>query len=127
MTSQRDPQNIIFVSYSNTRDTVIVLSQRGVVTWKWSEKVTARQARKVVNEVFSRVPDADIREVYDDGGKIFRKKRRNTRFDSDKSGWKDLDPETPTHLQITPDGKDVDESNPAPNIISVDLTGIKHQ
>lgn len=126
MTS-RDPQNVIFVQYSNKNETVIVLTQRGVVTWKWHKKVTAQQARKVVNEVFSRVPDADIRESYDDGGRIIRKKRRNTRFDSDKSNWKDLDPNAPTHLQITPDGKDVDEDNPAPNVISVDLTGVKPQ
>lgn len=125
MTSRDDSQrNIIFVEYSNKRETVIVLAQRGVVTWKWAKKVSAQDARKVVNGVFARVPDAEIREKYDDGGRIIRRKLRNTRFDEEQT-WKKLDPDVQTHLQITPDGKGVDENNPAPQVISVDLTGIQ--
>lgn len=125
MTSRDDSRrNIIFVEYSNKRETVIVLAQRGVVTWKWAKKVSAADARKVVNGVFSRVPDAEIRESYDDGGRIIRRKLRNTRFDEEQN-WNKFDPDTPTHLQITPDGKQVNEDNPAPAVISVDLTGIQ--
>lgn len=119
-----DSHHVIYFNLSHHRETVILLARDGVVVWKYEAKITPQHARKIVGQLLSRVPEADVRETYDDGG--FRRKGgrvKNVR-EWEKGPWKPLKADEPTHEQITPDGQKVSPSNPPPKLVSVDLSDI---
>lgn len=116
------PDDVIYVETSNKEPTTIVVARDGVCIFKHSEKMTAQHTQKIVNQLRTQLPNAEVRTTFNDGGRIIKRNLRNKRTYPGDEKWKDVPVELPTHESITPDGEPVSESNPAPpTILTVDL------
>lgn len=107
----------IYVQIDPNGESVVLGARNGAVIFKHQEDMEASKVRKIVAQLQSRLPDAEVHEVYYDGGFRSPEKRRNVR--EWEEGWKKIDAARDTHLQLTPDNEIIEEGDPVPNVYDV--------
>lgn len=107
----------IYVQIDNKGESVVLATRDTTVIFKHQEKMEAKKVRRIVSQLQSKLPDAEIHETYFDGGIRDRTKRRNVR-EWDQA-WKQIEADKDTHLQLTIDNEILKEGDPVPEVHDV--------
>jgi len=105
----------IYVQIDNEGESVVLAARNGIVIFKHQAVMTPQHVRKLVGQIASKIPDAEIHEISYDGGFRQSEKLRNVR-EWDEA-WKEVDPDKLTSDQLTPDNERVEEGDdPSPTV-----------
>lgn len=112
----------IYVQIDNKGESVVLATRDTAVIFKHQERMDAKKVRRVVSQLQSKLPDAEVHTTYFDGGKRDRKKRRNVR--EWEQGWKQIEADKDTHLQLSIDNELIKEGDSVPEVHDVRPTAL---